>query len=224
MRTLALESSGMAGEVALLDDERVVAEVVLPGEQRTAQSLAPSIAEAVSLAGWKARDVELVAVSIGPGSFTGLRVGVTTAKVFAYAAKCEVLGIGTLRGVAANVEVVEGAALWTVLDAQRQQLFAAKFRGVAGAWECEVEAHVVDHDAWLARLASGDIVSGSGLKRLTGKLAGVKVLGEEHWTPRANAVGRLAYTDYLAGRRDDLWRLTPHYLRPSAAEEKASPA
>ena len=61
------------------------------------------MAAVLSEAGWRPRDVELVAVTIGPGSFTGLRIGVTTAKTFAYAVKCQAMGIDTLEGVAPRV-------------------------------------------------------------------------------------------------------------------------
>ena len=77
-------------------DANLLAELSLDHTQRSAQSLAPAIEALLTQVGWLPRDVQLVAVSVGPGSFTGLRVGVTTAKVFAYAVGAEVLGIDTL--------------------------------------------------------------------------------------------------------------------------------
>jgi tRNA threonylcarbamoyladenosine biosynthesis protein TsaB len=223
MRILALETSGYSGDVALLEEDRVVAEFPLPEEKRTAQMLAPGIAEALATAGWQPRDVNLVAVTIGPGSFTGLRVGVTTAKTYAYAAGCEVLGIDTLEVLAAQVTqgVEETATLWAVLDAQRQQLFASQFCIDHGQWKVSVPAQIYDQSEFLTQLAPQTLVTGSGLAKFSNQLpAGAKMTNQQDWPPRAVTVGRLAWRDYQAGRRDDLWRLAPHYLRPSAAEEQ----
>ena len=85
MRILALETTEMAGSLAAMHDRKLLAEIELDSKQRTAQSLAPGMKTLLAEAGWRPTDVELVAVTIGPGSFTGLRLGVTTAKTFAYA-------------------------------------------------------------------------------------------------------------------------------------------
>src|SRR4051812_32591466 len=96
MRIVALETVGAAGSVALLDEERIVAELKLDTARRSAQTLAPGIAELLQQASWRPGDVELVAVASGPGSFTGLRIGITTAKAFAYAVGCQVVGVNSL--------------------------------------------------------------------------------------------------------------------------------
>ena len=107
-------------------EARLVGQIVLGGDQRTAQALAPAIAAIAAAADWSPRSVDLVAVAVGPGSFTGLRIGVTTAKTFAYAVGAEVIGVNTLVALAAQAPP-SAAPLWTILDAQRQELFAAKF-------------------------------------------------------------------------------------------------
>src|SRR5688572_13194474 len=80
MRLLALETSGMSGSVAVLEPPGPPLVVPLEPSQRSARALAPAVHEALTRAGWKPSDVEVVAVTSGPGSFTGLRIGVTTAK------------------------------------------------------------------------------------------------------------------------------------------------
>jgi tRNA threonylcarbamoyladenosine biosynthesis protein TsaB len=220
-RILAIEASGMGGEVALLEEGKVVLEQPLAAEQRTAQSLAPGIRAALDLAGWQPKDVQLVAVTIGPGSFTGLRVGVTTAKTVAYATGCAMLGIDTLAVIAAQAPLSPQKQLWSVLDAQRGQLFAEKFAVIDGRWQSGGAAQILDADAWLQSLAANDLATGSGLKRLQAQLPLGCAVTSDLWQPRAATVGQLAWRDYQAGRRDDLWKLAPDYLRASAAEEKA---
>jgi tRNA threonylcarbamoyladenosine biosynthesis protein TsaB len=163
----------------------------------------------------------LVAVTVGPGSFTGLRIGVTTAKAFAYGIGAEVLGINTLESLALQASTTS-SPLWTVLDAQRQEFFAAKYI-VDGQLTVRAvhETCIITQDAWLTGLEPGDRVTGPALKRLVPRLpAGIEVLPEQSWQPMANAVGQLAWKNYQAGHRDDVWKLSPNYYRPSAAEEK----
>ena len=221
MRILALETSGFSGEVALLDGEHIVYEAMLAEGQRTAQSLAPGIAGALSAAGWKPADIQLVAVTIGPGSFTGLRVGVTTAKTFAYAVGCEVLGVDTLDAIAEQAPAIADRDLWAVLDAQRSQLFAKRFEAHGAHWQAATPAQIVDGEQWLVQLGS-DLATGAGLKRWSLQLPEAQILPQSQWQPRAATVGKLAWRAYREGRRDDLWKLAPQYLRASAAEEKAA--
>src|SRR6185369_14233589 len=103
-RIIAIETSGRHGSVAALggdaDAAPPIGQIVLTAEQRTAQALAPSLKQLLAAVGWSPKDVEMVAVAIGPGSFTGLRIGVTTAKAFAYAVGAEVIGVNTLCALA----------------------------------------------------------------------------------------------------------------------------
>jgi tRNA threonylcarbamoyladenosine biosynthesis protein TsaB len=221
---LAIETSAQAGSVALLADESLVTQVVLPADRRSAQSLAPAIDELLRSAGVKPAELGFVATTIGPGSFTGLRVGVTTAKTLAYAVGCQCLGVDTLEVIALQVagERSPDQELQVVLDAQRKELFLARFR-LEGSEPVRLgENTIVPAGDWLASLQPGTLVSGPGLTRLVDKIpAGVLVAPVELREPTAAAVGQLAHRDYERGRRDDLWKLIPQYLRPSAAEEKA---
>lgn len=225
IRILAIESSGQHGSAATLlgNTTRVnlVGQSILSAEQRTAQSLAPAIKELLVTAGWTPKSIQFVAVTTGPGSFTGLRIGVTMAKTFAYAVGAEVQGVNTLDLLAAQAGP-SPTPLWTVIDAQRQELFAAKFR-VAGDFAIlsEHEPAIISQDRWLAELQPGEQVTGPALKRLAKRLPiGVACVAEQLWHPMAEHVGRLAWHEYCAGRRDDVWNLSPNYYRLSAAEEK----
>ena len=220
-RTLALETSGLSGSVAACDQGRLLAERELAAGQRSAQSLAPAVQKLLTEVGWQPRDVARVAVTVGPGSFTGLRVGVTTAKAFAYAVGAAVIGIDTLEVIAAQTPA-EAARVAVAIDAQRQELYAA----VYGPWTSQgrslIEpARIVTVQAWLESLADDLWASGPVLEKLAGDVpAGVRSVAREFWHPRAATVGRLAGEVFDRGQRDDIWQLVPKYLRRSAAEEK----
>jgi tRNA threonylcarbamoyladenosine biosynthesis protein TsaB len=230
MRILAIETSGRYGSLALLgtDGERlsVLAETTLtPAHGRTAQALAPALQDALAEVDWPAKSIRLVAVAVGPGSFTGLRIGVTTAKTFAYAVGAEILSVNTLAVMAAQAPWTP-APLWTTLDAQRQQLFVARFLPVesaVGALEMVDDTAIMSQDEWFAGLHAGDRVTGPPLKKLAPRLPPEVIFTPPTcWEPSAAFVGRIAWRAFQSGRRDDLWRLAPIYYRPSAAEEKAA--
>ncbi len=228
MRILAVDTSLRAGSVALWEDDRLVRQADLPSGESTTRLLAPTIAEQLAAVGWKPRQLDLIAVSQGPGSFTGLRVGVTTAKTLAYAAGAEVIGVHTLEAIAwqAAGRVAGGSAdrpVWALLDAQRRQLFAACYR-LRGQEIPEIVSPtaIVDPVSWLAQFTGPVAITGPGVALLTLPPTGgnVIVVDRSLWAPRATSVGRLGWLHYRAGQRDDLWSLTPRYYRPSAAEEK----
>lgn len=229
MRIIAIETSGRHGSVAALQGEpeaaRLLRQTALGGDERTAQSLAPAMKDLLAQVDWSPQSVELVAAAVGPGSFTGLRIGVTAAKTFAYAVGAQVIGVNTLAALAEQVhatDVASGTRLWTILDAQRQELFVARFDGdnIKGhALDCATS--IIALDAWLAALQPGDQVVGPPLRKLKSQLPrGVVALPQELWQPMATAVGRVAWQAHQSGQRDDVWKLLPRYYRASAAEEK----
>lgn len=220
VRLLALETSGTAGSVAAWEGDRLAAEISLPPAEKSARTLAPAMQQILRQAGWRPAEVQVVSVVVGPGSFTGLRVGVTTAKTFAYAVGADVIGVGTL-DVIAHQSPPTAADLWVVIDAHRSEVFTGHYRCVENAWQPAAPPTIAGIDGWLAGLAPGTLVSGPGLVKLAARLPNsVRAAAPELWTPRASTVARLAAQSYARGQRDDLWQLVPLYLRRSAAEEK----
>lgn len=220
MRILALETTERIGSVAVLQQDELLREVRLDPAVRTASSLAPAIEEILKEVGWKPGDLELVAVNQGPGSFTGLRQGITMAKALAFSLGIEVLGTNTLEsiGCGAPQDVEE---LHVAIDAQRQQVFAGILqRNDAGKLSLVQPLAILDNAEWLEALKPGMFVSGPVLSKLAKQLpAGVNVLPAESWAPTASAVGKLAFSAYQAGERQDLFAFLPEYHRLSAAEE-----
>jgi len=221
VRILALETTEALGSVAAMCDGNLLAHLKLDSRQRSAQSLVPALKALLEQVGWRPNEVDLVAVTVGPGSFTGLRVGVTAAKTFAYAVQADILGVDTLEAVAAAApDHVKTLAV--AVDAQRGDVVAGSFcRGPDGWFEPTAPPQLINADAWLRGLTAGTCVSGPALRKLAARVPdGLTVLDPQYWPPTAAAVARLAARYYAAGRRDDLWTLVPRYCRRSAAEEK----
>jgi tRNA threonylcarbamoyladenosine biosynthesis protein TsaB len=226
--TVAIETVATAGSVALLRHdnygEELAAEMILPADTRSAKTLAAAIQKIWHEAGKP--PIELVAVANGPGSFTGLRVGVITAKTLAYAWQSQLLGVNTLDAIAAQVPVENTASgkLHVVLEAQRQELFIATFQAVfhggeSGRWERTGPDAIISTSDWLTNLQH-EQVAGPALKKLREKLPStVTAAADNLCHPHAATVARLGRERQQAGAADELWTLLPHYLRVSYAEE-----
>jgi tRNA A37 threonylcarbamoyladenosine modification protein TsaB len=132
------------------------------------------------------------------------------------------LGVDTLETIAASLpdDVAEASV---VMDAQRGQVVERRFARDSDGWFRPICPERLIHVAtWLEDLPAGISVTGPVLVKLADRLPPrVRPVSPECWPPRASAVARLAARDYALGRRDNIWRLGPHYCRRSAAEEKA---
>jgi tRNA threonylcarbamoyladenosine biosynthesis protein TsaB len=229
---LAFDCSSPASSVALLEGSFVLAREALDSTKRSAVTLAPAIAEVLRLAGKASGELDLMATTIGPGSFTGLRVGVTMAKTLAYALQCDLVGLNTLDVLATQaLEAGLGGdrgIIHAALDAQRKELFVGRYRVSAENPGRLCRSNdgdtILSTDAWLRSLQAGDVVTGSGLMRWKDQLPpGVVIAPSECFEADAVTIGRLALREHEAGRRDNLWTFSPLYIRPSYADEKRQP-
>lgn len=220
MRILALETTEKAASIAASLDGQLLHTVTLEPQRRSAQTLIPGIRQLLADIGWQAADIELIGLPIGPGSFTGLRVGVTAAKTLAYATGCSVLGLCTLEVIAEQAPG-DVPAVWSAMDAQRQQVYGARFERKSAGLLIADAPQIYDNEVWLQSLRAGVMVSGPVISQLQARLpSDVNASPPATWTPNAVTVARMAYTKHQAGQRQDFWQLVPNYYRVSAAEEK----
>ena len=221
-RFLILETSGKVGQVALALGESLIGQRGLDETRRHARDLAPAVADLLAAASWKPRDLQGVIVSRGPGSYTGLRVGIMAAKVFAYATGAALVAVDTFAAIAAQAPP-EVNLLDILADAQQGKIYVQTFRREGhGAEPQPVSPLVIRPFAeWLASRDLSGWVSGPGLRPHVSQLpAGNQIVPAEDWDPRPENLLRLGLRRYRTGVRDDPWALEPLYLRPSAAEEQ----
>lgn len=220
--TLALETIATAGSVALLQDGKLAAAQQLPAELRSAKTLAGCVQEVWRDTGKPV--IAVVGVAHGPGSFTGLRVGVTTAKTLAYAWQARLIGVNSLDAIAAQVAPSDfaSAELHVVLDAQRKELFLARYRLESGEWRRQGPDEIIPMADWLRDLPErATLVAGSALAKCNDRLPpGTLIADQRTWHPQARTVASLAERSAKLSTVNELWSLVPHYLRASYAEEK----
>lgn len=221
MLTLALETSGFGGSLALLNGPELLGECKLDSQRRHAQTLVPEIQRLLREHGKRAADCRLLAVSCGPGSFTGLRVGITCAKTLGYATGAEIVAVPTFEAIVAGCPH-ELSTVQVILNAQREELFIGRYeRDANGAWQESPKLRIERADQWLESLRADDHVTGPGIEPIVDQVASrCHALAAEFWQPQASWIGRVGQRMAQAGRTTTCWDLEPYYVRKSAAEEK----
>jgi tRNA threonylcarbamoyladenosine biosynthesis protein TsaB len=219
MLTLGIETSGSLGSVAVVESGKLLREQALELGRLHGQALIPAIRDVLSDCGKKARDCDLIAVSVGPGSFTGVRVGVVCAKTLAYAAQCRLAAVDALHAVACN-SPADVIRVSVICNAQRGDFFSATYgRDSDGNWLSHAGLQVLSVESWIASLQSHDTVSGPGIEKIAGLIAGrCRVLDAEFRVPQAVWIARLGIRASEAGASSDAWAVEPLYLGRSSAE------
>ena len=223
-RALAIETSGRIGSIALAVDGVAVAADYFPhGLQHSAETL-PRIDALCRGQGWAPADLDEVYVSVGPGSFTGLRIGVTLAKTLGAAVGAKLVAVPSTDVLARNAPPA-AANVVVVLDAKRDQVYAARYAVSAdGIWRTEEAGGIDALAAVLSRSPRPVYLVGDGLpahaKFLPPGDVGVIVTEPDAWRPRAEVTAALGFAAALAGRFADPDTLTPVYMRKPEAEEK----
>jgi tRNA threonylcarbamoyladenosine biosynthesis protein TsaB len=228
LKTLAIDTSRAAGSVAALEGSRI-AERTLCVAGEHARLLAPGLVEVAARLGWAPRDAELVAVVRGPGSFTGLRVGVATAKALAWAAGARLVGVSGFEVSAECLAEHAGRVdrpVAVAFDAGRGEVYAAiatPSATAASGWTVG-PAGLCSLAAWVAAVPPGAWAAGGALEAAAALLADarpdVALPPPAAREPSAAAAGRVAVRLAAAGVADDPATLVPDYLRPSYADEK----
>jgi len=222
-KILAIETTEKFGSVALLDGNHVLEEITLPKDHRSSQTLHPTLQTLFGKMQIAPKEVSVVAVVVGPGSFTGLRVGVTAAKVFAYTTGAKVIALDAFETVATAVPPHAGVVSVGV-DAQRGDVVAAVLRQtVSGNLEIIDEPKIITVGDWWKHAEQYDdvVFTGPALERWREKAPLHLIFAEEtDWFPKASIAGKLAAARMTTEAFDDVWSLLPIYSRLSAAEEK----
>jgi tRNA threonylcarbamoyladenosine biosynthesis protein TsaB len=222
MTAVGIETSGRYGSVAAVRDDVCLAQRALSRTgRRHARTLVTELQELLNSAEISPERLDVVAVSIGPGSFTGLRVGLVCAKTMAYATGATLIAVDTFEAVSRNAPA-DVDHQFVIGDAQRGELFVGRYqRTLDGGWERVGEIQIVPLETWRDQLPGDVLVSGPGLEVYQAELSGyARLLDTECWTPFASQVARIGLERALAGTSDDPFSIVPRYLRRSGAEEK----
>ena len=232
---LAVETSGRVGSVAVGAGEKILAEKKFSGPMCHSAEIFPSISRLLQDIGHQPDEIARLYISIGPGSFTGLRIAVALAKAWHLARRVELVAVDTLDAIAANiadyadhagVEIRNAAA---VLDAKRGQFFVAAYRlhanKTTGRYHKVLDDCLMRPAEFLERFVDKNepiYLAGEGLLYYQSAFEspGIEFVPQQYWCPRAAKVYRLGFEKALRGVFADPLTLQPAYIRRPEAEEK----
>ena len=217
---LILETSGRIGKIGVACAGAVVRSVSLDDNRRHARDLAATVETLLKAESLAPTDLTGVMVGRGPGSYTGLRVGLMSAKALAYAVGCELRAVDTFAAIAEQAPA-EARSVWVIADALQNQVYAKQFTRNAGEWGAANELRIVPVEEWRDSAVSGMWISGPGVKVYVDRIPQTCLI-----VPESDREARVESV-FAVGRRlaslsrAEMFALEPLYLRGSSAEEKA---
>jgi len=237
MKTLGIETSGNVGSVAICEGNSIIAEQSFEKGMRHGKELIPSIKSIFEENGFKPGDIDLIAVDVGPGSYTGIRVGITCAKTLAYSLNKPVIDVTSLDAISQNITNVY-KFICPVLDARREKVYSCIYESAlddnlpgnstteisqpVSLWKKVSKLSLISPDELIKALPDGSFVFGDGVARHTELFDTSNFLtGDiEYGIPKAAFVAILGSYDFAQGRECDAKTLLPLYLSEPAVLEK----
>ena len=222
MPILAIDTATMVSSVAVADAGKLLAELTVQTRLTHSETLLPHVQQVLEMANTKKQDLEAVAVSMGPGSFTGLRIGLATAEAMAYSWQCCLHGVDTLKALAYNIQL-EGRVLSPVLDAQKGNFYQALYEWRNGELVELAPVEVVSAEKALERIAlqgTPALLLGECSKLAKNGLPDfISVAPEALRMPKGSSVALAALAEFDAENDKKIFGLEPYYIRRSEAEE-----
>ena len=237
MRVLAIETATAVCGAAIIEDGHVKAERSIEARQIHSQKIMGLIDEVLQATHSTIREIDGIAVSIGPGSFTGLRIGLSTAKGLAHAAEKPIVAVPTLQALAMHVvrqaKVSDGALILPMIDARRNEVYAAGHRIENGKLHEVVSTRsIVLSD--LYEMLDGEeqiLLAGDGTEKFQQVIMTIHadqrhrflIPPREHRLCNAAAIGLLGELQLLQGERADVASLEPFYVKEFYTTTKPQP-
>jgi tRNA threonylcarbamoyladenosine biosynthesis protein TsaB len=225
LKVLSIDTSSVVATCAVLDEDKVLGEYSLSQDMTHSENLVPMIKEIMGGLNLKVSDIDIFAAAVGPGSFTGLRIGIATIKSLAHVVDKPVVGVSTLEALAFNIPCFSGI-LAPIIDARRNRVFSGIYRWKNNKLINIKEPSVVELDELISILQTYDekiLFNGDGtlvykdkiMEKLNGKVSFSPISTN---MPRASSIGELAIIKTKEGKTESYFELVPQYLRESQAQ------
>jgi tRNA threonylcarbamoyladenosine biosynthesis protein TsaB len=226
MKILGIDTSSMAASVAVIEDNKLICEYTINTKKTHSQKLMPMIENMLGLSDLNVREIDAIAVCEGPGSFTGLRIGMATAKAIAHVNDIPVIGVNSLEALAANMNLCD-KKICSILDAQRNQVYTGRYQ-YEGTKLVEIkEIGIQQIDELLEELAqSGEqwILVGEAVYKYEDKIreiSNIEIPAASNNVTKAGSLCSVAKVKFDEGKDIfDCYTVNPLYIRKSQAEEQ----
>lgn len=218
MKFLAYDTSSETLSIALFENDTLIAEREFPLFTRHSADLAPSLEKVFRENKMRPEELEVIAVGLGPGSFTGLRVGIATAKVMAYALKKKIVGIPSIEAIA-HAAVIFGNRVAVIMDAKKNRIYSALYEKRGSRWATLQKPSLRELNGVTAAVKKPTCFVGDAVPFYREAIERKKKLcraveDSRFYYPRASVVGQLAWVRIKKKKFTDPFRLEPLYLHP----------
>jgi tRNA threonylcarbamoyladenosine biosynthesis protein TsaB len=220
MIVLGIDTSDYANAVGVVDDDRILADRAYEARTDSLQQIVANIDFTLKEAGFTLNDVEGIGVGLGPGSWTGIRVGVTVGKMLAFASGKPVCGVPTLEALALEARNGSSMICAVIKVGAGDAVYAACYQPRNGGLDRIGDYYVGDVKGLTGLLTGSPVLVGKSVgvyARAIGRELGMKLKAVEA-VPGGAAVARLAGQRFERGEKDDVLSLTPLYLKESTAK------
>ena len=223
MNILAIDTSSLNATVSVINDDKLLGEFTISNKNTHSQIIMPMLDEMLKFAGVDIDDIDVFATAIGPGSFTGLRIGIATAKALAQGGNKKIIGVSALEGLAENV-YEDGKIICPIIDARRNDVYNALYLN----GECIEKERAINIESLLAEFKDEEkkiIFVGDGVlmhRELIIEKLGNKAqfASPSKIMAKASSIANIALRRAINEDYDDIYSLEPIYLRQSQAERE----
>jgi len=220
MQILGIDTSTKFLSLAILRDDRIIAQINLDVGRQLSSLLIPTIKDILKKSNLSLEKLNGFAVGIGPGSFTGLRIGITTIKALALALNKPIVGISSLDIIAKNISVAS-TQICPIIDAKRDNVFSCIYECRNGKMKRQTKYLLINIKDLLKRINKKTIFLGDGLllfRKIIEKKKEVIFTNEKLWYPKASNLVFLALEKFNKGQFTDTDKLVPLYLYPKECQ------
>lgn len=224
MKVLGIDTSSMATSICVIEDDKLICEYTVNTKKTHSQKLMPMIDNMLNISDININEIDLIAICEGPGSFTGLRIGMSTAKAIAHVKNLPVIGVNSLEILAGNMNLCD-KKICSILDAQRTQVYYGKYKFENNEIVELQNIDVIEIDELLKELSNSNdewILVGEAVYKYEEKIKeinNISVVASSHNVSKASSLCSIAMNKYNKNIDVyDCYSINPKYIRKSQAE------
>ena len=226
MKILGIDTSTMAANVAVLEDDKLICEYTINTKKTHSQKLMPMIENMLKLSDLDIKEIDAIAICVGPGSFTGLRIGMATAKAMAHVNNIPLIGVNSLEILGANMDLCN-RKICSILDAQRNQVYMNKYILKDDKITELEEISIKPIDELLEEISSSNedwVLVGEAVYKYKEKIeeiSNIVIPSPANNITKASTLCSVARDKMLANDQVyNCYNINPMYIRKSQAEEQ----
>ena len=226
MKILGIDTSTMAANVAVLEDDKLICEYTINTKKTHSQKLMPMIENMLKLSDIEIKDIDAIGICVGPGSFTGLRIGMATAKAMAHVNNIPLIGVNSLEVLGANMDLCN-KKICSILDAQRNQVYTCKYMIEENKSKALEDIGIMPIDDLLEKLSATEeewVIVGEAVYKYKEKIdaiSNITIPSPSNNITKASSLCVVARDKFEQNREvHNCYDINPMYIRKSQADEQ----